>query len=285
MMGIISKPNIFTGQTAPQLPWLDADLDAIYTEINGNLDNANIKSGAAIAQSKIANLVTDLAALLGLAGGTMTGPLIIRFNGPYLRLTSSLGTADWQIGISGSALIFAENTNIEASPIWVTRYTLRTGGTVSLTTDLAPKSYVDAQVLTVSNLAFSKVVKSNGDVTTSSTSFEDVSGLSTAVTTGSRRVRVSFIGNVVASSANTRIASINLQIDGVNAGGTDGLVAATTTDNDRPQNVSFAFVTNILTAASHTFKIQIKVASGSAILLADTTRNAILIVEELPTSS
>lgn len=68
-MAIIAKPHTFTaGLTkAGEASQVNADYDTIYAEFNGNIDNANIKANAAIAQSKISNLVSDLA---NLASGT-----------------------------------------------------------------------------------------------------------------------------------------------------------------------------------------------------------------------
>lgn len=45
--------------------------------LDGTIVNADINASAAIAQSKVANLTTDLAAKLALAGGTMTGALTL----------------------------------------------------------------------------------------------------------------------------------------------------------------------------------------------------------------
>jgi hypothetical protein len=39
-MGLITKTNSFTGQSTSQLTWLDTDLDTLYAEINGNLDDS-----------------------------------------------------------------------------------------------------------------------------------------------------------------------------------------------------------------------------------------------------
>jgi hypothetical protein len=44
--------------------------------VDGTIVNADISTSAAIAQSKISNLTTDLASKLDLAGGTMTGALL-----------------------------------------------------------------------------------------------------------------------------------------------------------------------------------------------------------------
>lgn len=144
--GIVTKPNAFTGQTAPQLPWLDADFDTLYSEFNGNIDDANIKSAAGIQQSKVANLVTDLAARLLKAGDTITGALKVKYSTPCHRFTGTeVSAKDWQICESAGSFIFQENTGTEGTPTWTTRYTLAAGaGGPAATTDLTTKSYVDA---------------------------------------------------------------------------------------------------------------------------------------------
>jgi formylglycine-generating enzyme required for sulfatase activity len=68
------------------------------TEIaNGTIVDADVSSSAAIAQSKIANLSTDLAGKLPLSGGTMTGNLVMGSN----NITLTTGLVD---GVDISAL-------------------------------------------------------------------------------------------------------------------------------------------------------------------------------------
>lgn len=274
-MGIITKPNTFTGQSAPQLPWLDADIDTIYSEFNGNIDNANIKSDANISQSKILNLVADLAAKLALAGGTMTGDLVISKVLPrwYLQYP---GVVTWSMRSNASA----DMDIIQDATIL---YTLRNGGTPANATDLTPKSYVDALVATIGPLAFGTTTKTDGDFTTSSTAFEDVAGLSVSINSGAHRHRISFVGKCNAGTAAQRVATINCQVGGVDVLGAGGIVAVTSEGTSRYQNASFSIVTpSALAAGAKTFQIQIKTDTGSSILRANTTDHAVLQVEELP---
>jgi hypothetical protein len=286
-MGIVTKPNTFTGQTAPQLPWLDSDLDLIYSEFNGNIEDANIKTNAAIAQAKILGLVTDLAAKLGTVGGTMTGALLLRLATPYLRLIGTETSAvDWRFVENAGFLLFQQNTGSEGTPTWTTRYSLPAGsGGPAAVTDLTTKTYVDTAVATISALAFSKVVKADSNVSCSSTTFEDVTGLVATVTTGARRVRVSFIGSGSATGSSQRTLYVNLQIDGVDAGGTDGMTQIETNNTGRPGNLSFSFVSDVLTAGVHTLKIQIKIDNNTCLLYASAASKAFLIVEEIPTTN
>ena len=69
-MGAITKPNTFTaGQTADGSA-VNSNFDTIYNDYNGNITNANIAAGAAIAGSKL-----DLSSP-GTIGGTTPGILV-----------------------------------------------------------------------------------------------------------------------------------------------------------------------------------------------------------------
>lgn len=283
-MGIVAKTNTFTGVEDPQLPWIDTDLDTLYVEINGNLDDDNIKANADIAQSKIASLMADLASKLNDIGDTITGELILKFAGPYLRFIGTEASAkDWRLVEGGGGFFFQLNTGTELVPVWVTLYALDSGGAPLTTLSLTPKSYVDAQVLAAfSGMGFSKITKTNGDFATTSTSFVDVTGLTATITTAARRAQISFIGNVTNDTGGDAHTCVTLLIDGVNQGGTDGLVI-NHPDTGRRQNASFTLPSDVLTAGSHTFKIQLKVRTGgTGTLLASTTQPAIFVVQELP---
>jgi len=126
--GLVTKPNTFVGTTSPQLPWLDSNFDTLYSEFNGNIDDANLKSNAAISQAKILNLVGDLAARLNLAGGQMTGRIDVKMAMPYVRLIGTEASAkDWRMVESAGSLLMQENTGTEATPTWVTRFNLSAG--------------------------------------------------------------------------------------------------------------------------------------------------------------
>ncbi len=65
---------------------------------DGGITNAKVSASAAIAQSKIANLTTDLAAKVPLAGGTMTGTLNLPANG-LVAGTNQLVLSGGNVGI------------------------------------------------------------------------------------------------------------------------------------------------------------------------------------------
>lgn len=53
-MGIITQPVTYADGNTLTAANLNSSLNTIYNEFNGNIENANVKSGAAIAESKIA---------------------------------------------------------------------------------------------------------------------------------------------------------------------------------------------------------------------------------------
>lgn len=55
-MATVSKPYTFTSGTTADATEVNADFDTLYTLVNGNIDNANIKSAAAIDSSKLAEI-------------------------------------------------------------------------------------------------------------------------------------------------------------------------------------------------------------------------------------
>ena len=57
-MGIITKPNSTTNGTTADGSAVSSNFDTIYSEFNGNVDNANIKPSAGIVDSKLAQIST-----------------------------------------------------------------------------------------------------------------------------------------------------------------------------------------------------------------------------------
>lgn len=53
-MGLITVPQVSDGDTA-EASDINTPVNTIANEFNGNIDNSNIKSGAAIATSKLAD--------------------------------------------------------------------------------------------------------------------------------------------------------------------------------------------------------------------------------------
>lgn len=126
-----------------------------------------------------------------------------------------------------------------------------------------------------------RVVLTSGSLSTTSTSFTDATGLSITMSTGAKRCLVGFTG-VVYHNSNAQGIYIQLDIDGTDMGGTYGLVGEyTLTGASDLHNASFVYLTDTLTAASHTFKIQWRVTSGTGNLVANSDNPATLWVVEL----
>lgn len=131
----------------------------------------------------------------------------------------------------------------------------------------------------------SKVQLTTGDQTTTSTSFTDVTGLTTTITTGAHRCLV-ILSCVAVNSASQINTAIDLAIDGTRQGQTYGLAIAQGAQPGAAPNMQggFTYLTSALSAASHTFKIQFRTdnAGGTAKIFASTTvAPAILTVMEL----
>ena len=109
-------------------------------------------------------------------------------------------------------------------------------------------------------IQFDRVKLTSGDLTTSSTTFTDATGLSVTMTTEAHRVMVAFVG--WGNTTGTGTICADLAVDGTRQGGTFGLIAANVAGNH--SSLSFVWVTDVLSAASHTFKIQFRNSEGAA---------------------
>lgn len=103
----------------------------------------------------------------------------------------------------------------------------------------------------------------SADWTTTSTSFVDIdtTDLSLAITTYGGDVLVHFFGTTTTSAGQI---FFDFTVDGTRNGGDDGLVRVPSTLTP----TSFTVLVEGLSAASHTFKMQWKVSSGTATLYA-----------------
>ena len=124
----------------------------------------------------------------------------------------------------------------------------------------------------VANLAWLKtptkaVAALATQITTTSTSFTDATGLSVTMTTSGGNVMCIFTGCVSSNGANQTI--LTLDVDGTDQGATDGLISVTA--NSIATNASFVYVVTGLSAASHTIKIQWRANAGTSTLFADNS--------------
>jgi hypothetical protein len=105
--------------------------------------------------------------------------------------------------------------------------------------------------------------RNSGDVTTTSTSFADVTGMSITMTTVGGPVLLSF--NCVNYNSTTAVNCFDFTVDGTrqNPSAAFGLVALTSPAGGPNMALSMVWLTAALSAASHTFTVQWKVNVAS----------------------
>jgi hypothetical protein len=94
-MGIVSKTYTFSAGAVVLAAEHNSNFDTIYNEFNGNISNANIKVGAAIADTKLDTITTaskvNLTALA--VTGQQPGDIIYYDGSVWARLgTGAAGT-------------------------------------------------------------------------------------------------------------------------------------------------------------------------------------------------
>lgn len=158
--GIVARPTKTTGGTSytdgtvPHASDFNGDFDTIYGDYNGNITNANIAAGAAIAASKIlTNFTTNLQV------ATAAVPC-------FVNIDTSLGAdlKQWRLCQNGSTLSIATYTDAGAAiitPLSIARATgiittaggiVISSGNLSLTTGT-----ITATALTAKSFLFSGV--------------------------------------------------------------------------------------------------------------------------------
>lgn len=117
-----------------------------------------------------------------------------------------------------------------------------------------------------------RVVLSGGNYTGTAGTFADVTSASVTITTLARRCLVGCTVTAQVGTANDGVA-LDIDIDGSRQGGTNGLTGMRNASTGHRQNLSFTYMTDTLSAASHTFKLQSKriAGSGTITIFADST--------------
>jgi hypothetical protein len=170
-----------------------------------------------------------------------------------LLVGTSTAPAAISAGTNGQVLIAATG----AAPAFAS---LTAGSNITLTPG--------ANTLTIAasgvSLTGSAVSLTSGDITTTSTTLTDLTGASITLTTGARRCQVNF-AVLCQQNTNDSYITYNLDIDGTQYFGTatnDGLSRYHATAG-KSTAMAFSFLTPVLTAASHTFKIRWRVNAGT----------------------
>lgn len=116
----------------------------------------------------------------------------------------------------------------------------------------------------VSTTVQQSTVRKTTAFTTTSTTFVDVTDHSITMTTGARRVLLTFTA-CFSNNTNAADVSVTFDIDGTDAGGTEGLNKLTSAAADLKTMGAIVYLTDVLTAASHTFKVNLKNGGGADI--------------------
>mgnify|MGYP001570110112 CR=1 FL=1 len=126
---------------------------------------------------------------------------------------------------------------------------------------------------------FGRVVRTAGDLTTTSTTLVDLTGASVTLTTEAFPVHIAFTGTGSHDTAG-RGPRMNVDVDGTLLLGTTGQVRETG-DINQKENQSFALDSAALTAAPHTVKVQWSVESGTGTIVAGSGTNYVFSVHEI----
>jgi len=112
---------------------------------------------------------------------------------------------------------------------------------------------------------FAQVVLT-AQITTTSTSWTDATGLSLNLTTTGGNLMVGFSG-LVMSDASGRVVALTVDVDGVNQGATDGVLVV----EAAVQSTAFVMVLENIDAGAHTIKIRWKTSAGTATMRAENS--------------
>jgi hypothetical protein len=124
-------------------------------------------------------------------------------------------------------------------------------------------------------LASDKKSRTSGDVTYSSTTFGVIdTGLNITITTGAHRCLVSW--TLMAKNSSNSEQQVDVEIDGTRAGQTFGLTFAGAGTVQENVNLSGTYVTDVLSAASHTFKLMFRTDGNTSTIYASASVAAIV---------
>lgn len=128
-----------------------------------------------------------------------------------------------------------------------------------------------------SNLAAAKVVLTSGDITTTSTSFVDATGLTATISTGARRVLYGLTASAFAAVGDQLM--IDVAVDGTRVGG--GTLGLLQFNSSTALPCTIAGMTDALSSGSHTIKVQFRSLSGGIATIRAANPGAIWWVAEI----
>lgn len=107
--GSVTKPNTFVSGTVASAAEVNANFDTLYTLVNGNIDNANVKGSAGIVFSKLDSAtVAGVDATQTLTNKTLTSPSITT---PTISSPVLSGTATGTYTLGGTPTITSPDIN------------------------------------------------------------------------------------------------------------------------------------------------------------------------------
>jgi hypothetical protein len=146
--------------------------------------------------------------------------------------------------------------------------------------DAAHMNYIEAGIAAAAALGAGKVKLVGGNLTTSSLTFVDVTGATITITTGANRVLLAFSG-VVANGQTGNGQYFTFLVDGVDQGGSQGLIEIDCPGNGYSSPAVLTYLTDVLVAGPHTFKAQWRVSAGTSTLQAGATNPVVFSAVEL----
>lgn len=166
--------------------------------------------------------------------------------------------------VQNTSLLFAEGSAPSTPPSGFGRIYVKTTGLFFIGDDGVEIGPLSAAGGAVPDLVGNRVTRTAGDVAiTGSTNFTDVTSMSITVTTGARRV---LIGCAVSGYVNNTAGTmaVDIDLDGSRLGqSTGGLITVGQAVASEGLDLSFTYLTDVLSAASHTFKLQGKVFNAA----------------------
>ena len=193
------------------------------------------------------------------------------FGSPSLTLSTSNSSG------TGGALR-ADDTILVYDTTAVDAITFGQSGSVGSASTSSRRDHVHA----MENLTppvFARVVRTAGNLTTTSSSLSDVTGATSTITTGNFPVQFASAGGAAHSSLGASKA-FNVDVDGALMLGSGGTNWEQEVANYF-ENVSFSGQTGVLSAASHTIKLQFKTSSATLTLEANSGSSHMWSVSEI----
>jgi microcystin-dependent protein len=145
--------------------------------------------------------------------------------------------------------------------------------------------YADGSTQTTaySVLASSRVILTAGNFSTTAASFVNVdtnTATVTITTLGTTKVLIGATGTV-SNSAATNVSCFDVAIDTNRQGGTNGLFWVASPGNSYGCSLSFTYMSGVLAAGSHTFKLQYYTSGGTATVQAGSAAPLTFWVQEI----